>query len=109
MRCDAKQRNATQRNATQRNATQRNAHATQRGRAMRPLYMAASASAPVHAAHARRAGQVALRGNVDEAQVEQRALVSRQEAVVPRLAARDCSRTRRRRPSLNEYGAELEH
>ena len=73
--------------------------------------MAASTSAPVHAAHARRAGQVALRGDVDEAQVEQRALVlvSRQEAVVPRLAARDCSRTRRRRPSLNEYGAELEH
>ena len=61
--------------------------ATPRDTARAPLCMAASTSAPVHAAHARRAGQVALRGNVDEAQVEQRALVSRQEAVVPRLAA----------------------
>ena len=73
------------RDAMRRIAKQR--RATPRDKARAPLCTAASTSAPVHAAHARRAGQVALRGNVDEAQVEQRALVSRQEAVVPRLAA----------------------
>ena len=76
------------RNATRRDIAKQR-RATPRDTARAPLCMAASTSAPVHAAHARRAGQVALRGNVDEAQVEQRALVlvSRQEAVVPRLAA----------------------